>query len=242
MPTIAAERLASVLVEVADTLVDEFDLVEFLQMVTARTVELADVVAAGLLLADPHGRLQFMAASDERTELLELFQVQGQEGPCLDCFNSGVAVTNGDLADAASRWPSFAPRAVESGFRSVHALPLRLRNDTIGALNLFGAEPGELGPEDSRVIQALADVATIGLLQERAIHRGEVLTEQLQGALNSRVIIEQAKGAIAQIHGVGVDAAFELLRTHARGRHLRLGDVARAVVSDPASVPDLTSH
>ena len=242
MPTIAAERLASVLVEVADTLIDEFDLVEFLQMVTSRTVELADVVAAGLLLADPHGQLQFMAASDERTELLELFQVQGHEGPCLDCFESGVAVTNADLAEADSRWPSFAPRAVESGFRSVHAVPLRLRNDTIGALNLFGADTGELGPEDSRVIQALADIATIGLLQERTIHRGEVLTEQLQGALNSRVIIEQAKGAIAQIHGVGVDEAFGLLRTHARGRQLRLGDVARAVVSDPASVPDLTSR
>jgi transcriptional regulator with GAF, ATPase, and Fis domain len=229
-----------VFVEMADTLVDEFDLIEFLQLVTARTAELADVSAAGLLLADHHGRLQFMAASDEATRLLELFQIQHHEGPCLDAFVSQAPVVNADLSQAADRWPLFAPRAAESGFRSVHALPLRLRQQVIGALNLFGTGTGTLAPADVQVVQALADVATIGLLQERAIRRGEVLTEQLQGALNSRVVIEQAKGALARTHNVGVDAAFEKLRSYARNHNRKLSDVAHAVISEPDTIPSLT--
>jgi hypothetical protein len=224
MTAVPAERLADVFVEVADTLVDEFDLIEFLQMVTSRTAELVEAAATGLLLADHQGQLQFMAASEEGTKLLELFALQNHEGPCLDCFRTGRPVTNADLAAAADRWPLFAPRAVEAGYRSVHAIPLRLRSDTVGAL----------------IVQALADVATIGLLQERTIRRGELLTEQLQSALNSRVIIEQAKGAVAQIYSVTVDEAFELLRGYARRHQLRLGDVARALVTDPASLPDIT--
>ena len=241
MSAVPAERLADVFVEVADTLVAEFDLIEFLQMVTSRTAELVEAAAAGLLLSDHQGSLQFMAASDETTKLLELFQVQHHEGPCLDCFRSGVPVTNADLAEAAGRWPLFAPRAVRAGFRSVHAIPLRLRNDTVGALNLFGTGAGRLERNEVHIVQALADVATIGLLQERTIRRGEVLTEQLQSALNSRVVIEQAKGAVAQIYAVSVDDAFELLRGYARRHQLRLGDVARALVTDPASIPDLVA-
>ncbi len=242
MTTLSAEHVAEVFVEVADTLVDEFDLIEFLQMVTSHTSELADTAAAGLLLADHDGRLQFMAASDERAELLELFQLQAEEGPCQDCFRTGIPVTNADLRTAEDRWPLFAPRAVAAGFRSVHAFPLRLRQQVIGTLNLFGSDLGRMQPSDVRVVQALADVATIGLLQERAVRRGEVLAEQLQGALNSRIIIEQAKGAIAQIHGCSVDAAFEMLRTYGRNHGLRLGAVAFAVVTDPASLPDLTGR
>jgi transcriptional regulator with GAF, ATPase, and Fis domain len=229
-----------VFVEMADTLVDEFDLIEFLQLVTARTAELADVSAVGLLLADHHGQLQFMAASDEATRLLELFQIQHHEGPCLDAFVSRVPVVNADLSRAADRWPLFAPRASDSGFHSVHALPLRLRSEVIGALNLFGTGTGTLAPADVQVVQALADVATIGLLQERAIHRAEVLTEQLQGALNSRVVIEQAKGALARTHGVGVDEAFEKLRSYARRTNCKLSDVANAVITEPDTIPSLT--
>jgi GAF domain-containing protein len=239
MTTLSAERVAEVFVEVADTLVDEFDLIEFLQMVTARTSEVVGTSAAGLLLADHDGRLQFMAASDEQAQLLELFQLQAHEGPCQDCYRTGVPVTNADLRSAGDRWPSFAPRAVAAGFRSVHAFPLRLRQQVIGTLNLFGADLGQMEPGDVRVVQALADVATIGLLQERAVHRGEVLAEQLQGALNSRIVIEQAKGAIAQIHGCTVDQAFEMLRTYSRRGGLRLGAVAFAVVTEPAGVPEL---
>lgn len=242
MTTLSAEHVAEVFVEVADTLVDEFDLIEFLQMVTARTSELAGTSAAGLLLADHHGRLQFMAASDEQAELLELFQLQAAQGPCHDCFSSGIPVTNADLGTAQDRWPLFAPRAVAAGFRSVHAFPLRLRQQVIGTLNLFGTDLGRMEPGDVRVVQALADVATIGLLQERAVRHGELLAEQLQAALNSRVIIEQAKGAIAQMHGCTVDQAFEMLRTYSRNHGRRLGAVALALVTDPASLPDLTGR
>jgi GAF domain-containing protein len=241
MSTLAAERVAEMFVEFADTLVVEFDLVEFLQMVTTRASELVGSAAAGLLLADPQGQLQFMAASDERTELLELFQVQSHEGPCQDCFRRAAPVVNADLRDAADRWPQFAPRAVAAGFRSVHAFPMRLRQDVIGALNLFGTDVGRMETGDVRTVQALADVATIGLLQERTVRKGEVLTEQLQGALNSRIIVEQAKGAIAQMRSCNVDEAFTLLRGYCRDHNLRLSDVARAVVTDPRPIPGLTA-
>jgi len=241
MTTVPAERLADVFVEVADTLVDDFDLIEFLQMLTSRTAELAGAAAAGLLLADQQGNLQFMAASDEDTKMLELFQLQVHEGPCQDCFRTGQPVTNADLGAAADRWPVFAPRAVEAGFGSVYAIPMRLRTETIGALNLFGDGAGGLQPDGMHIVQALADVATIGLLQERAVHRGEVMTEQLQSALNSRIIIEQAKGVIAQLYSVDIDRAFEFLRGYSRRHNLRIGDVAQAVVTDPASIPDLNS-
>jgi transcriptional regulator with GAF, ATPase, and Fis domain len=231
-----------VFVEVADTLVDEFDLIEFLQMVTAHTSELVGAAAAGLLLVDQQGRLQLMAASDERAKMLELFQIQSHEGPCQDCFRQGVPVINADLRDASKQWPRFAPHAVAAGFQSVHAFPLRLRRRVIGALNLFGTDAGQMGANDVRVIQALADIATIGLLQERAIRRGEVLTEQLQGALNSRIVIEQAKGVLAQLNSCSTDEAFELLRTYCRRNQLRLGDVARALATDPSSVPELAPH
>jgi transcriptional regulator with GAF, ATPase, and Fis domain len=241
MTTLSAERVSEVFVEMADTLVDEFDLIEFLQKVTARASELVGTAAAGLLLADGDGRLQFMAASDEQAHLLELFQVQSQEGPCQDCFRFGTAVTNADLREAGDRWPLFAPRAVAAGFRSVHAFPMRLRKEVIGALNLFGSEAGRIDSADASIVQAMADVATIGLLQERAVRRGEVLTEQLQGALTSRVIIEQAKGAVAQIHGVSVDDAFKMLRDYCRNHNLRLGVVASAVLANDTSVRELTT-
>jgi transcriptional regulator with GAF, ATPase, and Fis domain len=240
MSTVSTTRLAEVLVELADTLVDDFDVIEFLQVVTTRTAEVIDVSAVGLLLADHRGHLHVMAASDEATRLLELFQVQNQEGPCLDAFRTRAPVVNADLAGAIGRWPLFAPRASATGFRSVHAIPLRLRSTVIGALNLFGSDTGALGTQDVRILQALADIATIGIIQERTIRRGEVLTEQLQGALTSRVIIEQAKGALARIHDVDVDQAHELLRSYARGHQRKLGEVARAVVTDPDSVRELT--
>jgi transcriptional regulator with GAF, ATPase, and Fis domain len=237
--TISTQRLAEVFVQVADTLVDEFDLIEFLQMVTSQTSELVDARDAGLLLADPKGRLQLMAASDERTQMLELFQVQTVEGPCQDCYRQGEPVVNADLREAAGRWPKFAPRAVEAGFRSVHAFPLRLRRETIGALNLFGTDVGSMAPGDVQVVQAFADVATIGLLQERAVRRGEVLSEQLQSALNSRIVIEQAKGALAQIHSTSTDDAFARLRAFSRRNNLRLGEVAYAVTVEPDKYPEL---
>ena len=237
--TVSAERLAKVFVEVADTLVDEFDIIEFLQMLAHRVAGLVDASAVGILLADQQGRLQFMAASDENTKLLELFQLQNYDGPCLDAFNTARPVINVDLRAAGGRWPRFAPRAATSGFRSVHAFPLRLRGDVIGAMNVFGTDVGGFDDADVQIVQALADVAAIGLLQARAIRRGEILTEQLQGALNSRVIIEQAKGAIAQARNITVDAAFELIRAYARRTNSRLSEVARQIVTDLTQLPGL---
>jgi len=238
---IAVEQLAEVFVEIADTLVDDFDVLEFLELVTSRSASISNA-AAGLLVADAHGQLQFMAASQESVKLLELFQLQNVEGPCLDCFHNGSAVVNTDLDHAASRWPVFAVRAVSAGFHSLHAFPLRHRKDVIGALNLFSTDTGQLEPGDERIIQALADIATIGLLQERTIHDHAIVKEQLQSALNSRIAIEQAKGALARTHAITVDAAFELMRGYARRNHHHLVDVAQTVVTDPAAHPELSTH
>ena len=240
MTSVSTERLATIFVEVADTLVDEFDLLEFLQMLTERAAGLVGAAAVGLMLTDQRGRLEFMAGSDENVRLVELFQLQNQEGPCLEAFRTGEPVINVDLANAAGRWPLFAPRAAAAGFLSVHAFPLRLREQVIGALNVFGgATGGELAGDVAPIVQALADVATIGLLQERAIRRGEELTEQLQGALNSRIVIEQAKGVVAQAQAVSVDEAFTRIRAFARNHNRRLTDLAQVIVTDLASLPEL---
>src|SRR4051794_3590982 len=240
MTTVSAERLATIFVEIADTLVDEFDLLDFLHMLTDRAADLVGAAAVGLMLADQRGRLEFMAGSDENVRLVELFQLQNQEGPCLDAFRTGEPVINVDPAEAARRWPRFAPRAAEAGVLSVHAFPRRWGGRGIGALNVFGtADSGELAADDAPIIQALADVATIGLLQERTIRRAEELTEQLQGALNSRIVIEQAKGAIAQARSISVDDAFTIIRTYARGHNRRLIDLAHAIVDNPTGVPEL---
>jgi GAF domain-containing protein len=238
--TVSAERLATIFVEVADTLIDEFDLIDFLHMLTDRAASLVDAAAVGILLADARGQLQFMAGSDENVRLLELFQLQNAEGPCLEAFQTARAVINIDLQAAGDRWPKFAQRATEAGFRSVHAFPLRLRQQVIGALNVFGtAKGGAFADTDVPIMQALADVASIGLIQERTVRRGEVLTEQLQGALNSRIVIEQAKGAVAQAHGVSPDEAFTLIRGHARRHNQRLTEVAHTVLADPAAAARL---
>ncbi len=238
---VTTERLADVFVEVADTLIAGFDLLEFLQLLTMRTAEIVRSDSAGLVLADKANQLRFMAASDETTKLLELFQVQHAEGPCLDCYRRQESVVNADLAEAADRWPAFAPHAVAAGFRSVHAVPLRIRSTVIGALNLFDRETGRLDTADVHVVQALADVATIGLMQARTIRQAEDLAEQLQNALDSRVVLEQAKGAVALYHRSDVAHAFGLIRAYARRNNRRLTEVAQAVIDDPSTISSLTS-
>ena len=240
MTTVSAERLATIFVEVADTLVDEFDLIEFLHMLTDRAADLVGAAAVGLLLADNEGRLQFMAGSDENVKLLELFQLQAHEGPCLEAFRTGQPVININLGEAATRWPRFAPHANVAGFQSVHAFPMRLRNQAIGALNVFGdTKGGDFSEGDVPIVQALADVAAISLLQERAVRRGEVLSEQLQGALNTRIVIEQAKGAVAQAQRISVDEAFTRIRSYARDNHRKLTDVAVSIVADWRTLAEL---
>ena len=224
------ELLSETFVELTDTLVAGFDVIDFLHVLTNRSVQLLDVSAAGLLLADPRGELRVVAASSEAARLLELFQIQNDQGPCLDCFRSGRPVAAADLAAAAVRWPRFAPAARQAGFAAVQALPMRLREQVIGALNLFGAAPGVSSPADIRIGQALADVATISMLHERSMRHSDTLNEQLQTALNSRVIIEQAKGKLAERLGLDTDQAFSVLRDHARTRNLLLSDVALAFI------------
>jgi GAF domain-containing protein len=223
------QLLSETFVELTDTLVADFDVIDFLHVLTDRSAALLDVSAAGLLLADPRGELRVVAASSEAARLLELFQLQSDQGPCLDCFRSGRPVTATDLS-ADQRWPRFAAAAGQAGFSAVQAVPMRLRDQVIGALNLFRAAPGTFDPENVRIGQALADVATIGLLHERGMRRSDTLNEQLQAALNSRVVIEQAKGKLAERFGLDMHQAFSVLRDHARSRNLRLSDLARAFV------------
>ncbi|GAA4711602.1 GAF and ANTAR domain-containing protein [Nocardioides conyzicola] len=228
---ISVTDLSDFFVEVADTLVDEFDVVDFLDNLTAKAAVVSSAAAVGLVLSDHRGRVRFMASSNESGKMLELLQIQNQEGPCLDCLTTGVPVVNADLAHAGDRWPTFAPRAIEAGFQSVHAFPMRLRDQVIGALNLFGAEDTRFEADEVKVVQALADVATIAILHERNLGQAEVLTEQLQSALNSRVVIEQAKGALAQADRISTSDAFDVMRSRARSSRRRLVDVAQEVLA-----------
>jgi ANTAR domain/GAF domain len=232
------QQLAEALVMLADTLADDYDVVEFMDRLLERCVVMLGATAAGLLLLDQRGDLAVVASSSEETRLLEVFQLQGDEGPCLDCIHTSTTVTAADLAADTARWPRFVPAALATGFRAVDAVPMRLRTLTIGGLNLFHAEPRALAAADLRIAQALADVATIGILQQRVIHRSSMLAEQLQLALNSRVVIEQAKGLLAERHGVSFDRAFAELRGHARNHNLKLSDVALAVTRGQLVLPD----
>jgi len=221
--------LSQTFVELADTLVDEFDIIELLTVLTDRCVALLDAGAAGILLADHDGVLHVMAASTEQARLLELFQLQNQQGPCLDCFTSGRPVVERGF-EAADRWPRFHAEAVAAGFRSVQALPLRLRDITIGALNVFLDDRAGLEDADIVIAQALADAATIAILHDQAAREARVITAQLQGALTSRVVIEQAKGMLAERAKVDMDEAFARLRRFAHQHGQQLSAVAADLV------------
>jgi ANTAR domain/GAF domain len=234
------QRLADTFVELADTLVDEFDVVDFLDVLTTRCVELLGVTSAGILLADSRaGTLTAMAASDERAQLLGQFEVQADEGPCRDCCRDGTAVLSVAFDDARGRWPRFAPQAVAIGFRSADALPLRLRGEVIGSLNLFQEGPAGLDDAGRRIAQALADAATISIVQQRTLRRAEALAAQLQTALSSRVLIEQAKGVLAERLKVSTDDAFNILRNAARNRNRLLTDLAGDIVTGSADAAQL---
>jgi GAF domain-containing protein len=224
--------LADTLVQLADTLVADFDLLELLGLLVERCAVLLEATEAGLVLRDPHGGLAVMASSTERMRRLELFEVQSDEGPCLDCIRLAGTVVVDDLAvDGRRRWPTFAPRALGMGIQAALALPMRLRDEVIGAVNVLLDEPAVPPPADLRLAQALADAATISILQSRALAQSEELAGQLQRALDSRIVLEQAKGMLAELLDVDVDEAFDVMRSHARNRNLKLGDLAAAVVN-----------
>jgi ANTAR domain/GAF domain len=228
------ELLADTFILLADTLVDDFDPIEVLTVLAERCVELLGATAAGIMIADVHGALQVVAESGEQAHVLELFQIQNDEGPCLDSFRDGRAVIHADLV--TSPWTHFGPIAIEAGLRSVHAFPMRLRAQVVGTLNLFMAEAVVLSDVDAAAAQALAHAATVTLLQHQNAHRSQEITAQLQGALNSRVAVEQAKGALAERAHISVDEAFSRLRVYARANNQKLTDVATAFVS--RSLPD----
>ena len=235
------ELLSDTFVDLADTMVADFDLIDFLHLLTDRAVQLLGASAAGVMLADPRGQLRLVAASSEAVRLLEIFQLEGEEGPCLETIRTGQPISEPDLSHAQQRWPRFTPAALQAGFAAVHALPMRLREQVLGGLNLFRDQPGSFDPVDMRIGQALADTATIGLLQERNLRRAEIVGEQLQAALNSRILIEQAKGKLAERLGLDMETAFTTMRHYARDHNLRLSDLAQVFIdSDPADFPGLT--
>ncbi len=217
-------------VELVEALVDDFDVIDMLTVLTTRCVELLDAAAAGILLADSAGTLRVVGASNEQAQLLELLQVQHDEGPCWDCYHTGDVIINEDVT-AGSPWPRFAPVAVAAGYPSVCAVPMRLKQSRMGCLNLFMSEPVRLPDADIALAQALADVASIAIVQDEATRTADVRERQLQHALESRIVIEQAKGMIAAQAGVAMDEAFSRLRAHARNNNLRLTDVAAAIIS-----------
>ena len=235
------QRMARVFVELSDTLADDFDTVEFLSMLVERCVELLDVAAAGVVLSDRRGTLRMAAASSERARLVALFAIQAAEGPCLDCVRTGHPVDSTDLVADTLRWPRFAPAARAAGFVATRAVPMRLRRTVVGALNLFDAAPNGMDASGMQLGQALADVATIGMLQHRAIGNNTVLIEQLQTALNSRVVIEQAKGVLSAHGGIDMDRAFGALRGYARAHNLRLSALAFAVARGTADLQAIMS-
>lgn len=231
--------LAHTFVEITDTLVDDFDIVDFLSTVIQRTVELVQGTEGAVVLADLAGRLQVMAATTERSRILEVFELQTEEGPCLDCYRTGEQILNISLAEADQHWPTFTSMARTAGFASAHALPLRLRDQVIGAVNLFHARDHTLDTQDATLAQALADVATISILQDRELTDLSRLTQQLQTALETRVLIEQAKGLLAERLDQSMEEAFRTLRTHARNNNRKLREVATALVNRELSTDQL---
>lgn len=214
----------------------DYDVVDLLQSLVESSVDLLDAAAAGLVLADPEGGLQVLASTSEESQLVETLQQQAGVGPCIECYETGKVISIEDIGLSSDRWPQFAAAAVSQGFRSVHAIPMRLHGATLGAMNLFRAGTGTLDAEDMALGQALADVATIGILQERAVRESATINEQLQRALNSRISIEQAKGVIAHVGGINMDEAFRRLRAYARANGQNLHATAEAVINRSITV------
>jgi transcriptional regulator with GAF, ATPase, and Fis domain len=233
-------RVLDAVVSLVDTLLEDFDVVDLLTELTERCAELLDVAAAGFLLADPLAQLRVLAATTEQARELELFQLQADEGPCVDCYSTGQPVSVADLNAAAARWPRFVPAAAEAGFASVHAVPMRAAGIVLGALGLFGSHPGELNEADRLVAQTLAHIACVAVLQEHAPTPSTVIPS-LRSALASRVIVEQAKGFLRETLDVSVDVAFRLLRSYARANGEHLTEVARRLMTDRHARPVLVS-
>jgi len=216
-------------VAVADTLTTDFDVVELLHTLVEQCTQIVDTTAGGLMLVDGGGRLQLMTSTSEGADLVEVMQIAASAGPCIECFKTGTAVSVPSIHSSGGRWPAFQKAALQNGFHSAHATPLKLRGQVIGTMNLFGAKQQALTDRDAALAQALADVATIGILQERLVREGNIVSEQLHAALDSRIVIEQAKGIIAHSLSIDMDQAFIVLRAHARNKNLTIRFVAEEI-------------
>jgi GAF domain-containing protein/ANTAR domain-containing protein len=233
-------QVLDAVVTLVDSLLDDFDVVDLLTDLTERCAVLLDVSAAGLLLADPLKRLRLLAATSDPARALELFQLQADEGPCVECFTTGDPVSVADLRVAVRRWPQFVPAALDAGFSSVHAVPMRAAGSVLGALGLFGSRPGELSESDLLVGQTLAHVACVAILQDSP-HTPDTVLPRLRSALSSRVVVEQAKGFLREALDVSVEDAFGLLRTYAHANGAHLTDVARQLLTDRIARPRLVA-
>jgi len=231
-------RVLEAVVSLVDNVLDDFDVVDLLTELTERCADLLDVAAAAFLLADPLGQLRLLAATSTQTRELELFQLQADEGPCVECYATGQPVSVADLRAATARWPRFVPAALEAGVASVHAVPMRAAGIVLGSLGLFGSRPGELNEADLLVGQTLAHVACVAILQESAPTPSTVVPH-LRSALIQRVVVEQAKGFLRERFDISVDEAFTLLRRYARTHGDHLSDVARQLMAEPSSRPAL---
>jgi len=232
------QRLLQMFASLADTLVDGYDVVELLQLLVDSCMELLDTTAAAILLADATGELDVIVSTSEASRLVELIQLSAEAGPCVESFRTGSVVSVPDIAHSPERWARFREGALVQGFTSVHAIPMRLRNTRIGTLNLLRDTIGELEPEDQIAAQAFADVATIGILHERSIRESAILTEQLEHALKSRIVIEQAKGVVAHTRGVPIEDAFTLIREYSRSHRVGISQVAAQLVDRSLTLPE----
>lgn len=229
-------RLNAAFVKLADTLTADYDVVDLLHTLMGECSALLGTQAGGLMLADTVGNLELVASTNEQADFVEVMQLNAGAGPCVDCFSTGSAVSVANIDESVDRWPEFCAAALQQGFHSVHATPLKLRGEIIGTMNLFGTSLGALRPEDAAVAQALADAATIGILHERLLREGSIVTEQLQRALDSRILIEQAKGVLSETGSMDMATAFATLRTYARNNNLSLRSVAEGVTNRSINV------
>ncbi len=236
------KELVETFVELADTMVTGYDVVDLLHRLVTRCARTLNVAGVGILIPDADGTLEVVASTSERSQLISLLQLSEEQGPCLDAYHSGEQVTVSDIAGIRERWPRFASAAGELGYRWMHAIPLRLREEVIGSLNLFGDQPGALSPDDAMAARGLADIATIGILHEQAFREANLARQQLQHALDSRVVIEQAKGILSHVHNIDMDAAFQQLRERARNSQQKLSDVARQVIQDATRQRTKSDH
>jgi hypothetical protein len=231
--------LTQTLVQLANNLVDDFDVIDVLTTLSDRCVDILDVDAAGVMLADGAGDLQVVASSSEGIRILELFELQANQGPGVDCYRTGEPIVNEELSAVGGRWPAFTLRAVRAGFRSVHALPMRFRGRSVGALNLLRIDTGSLRPTDVVAVQFLADVATIAITQNHTALGAQVLSGQLNQAIYGRIVIEQAKGVISEATGLDLDRAFQQLRRYARTHDIKLAELSVHIANgtiDPRSL------